>query len=115
GPELRYHTSRSNSIGTVGRGAWLRSPRSGTSRSISSRWAPGCAPRTPRSPPPPPGPPCPLLEKAPNLGGLSAFGGGEIFVPANRHMAKLGLADSREEGRAYIELLAMCYGSPGAP
>src|SRR4030095_16932335 len=54
---------------------------------------------------------CALLEKAPKLGGLSAFGGGEIFVPANRHMAKLGLADSREEGRAYIEFLAMGYGS----
>jgi 3-oxosteroid 1-dehydrogenase len=54
---------------------------------------------------------CALLEKAPKLGGLSAFGGGEVFVPANRQMAKLGLEDSREEGRAYVEFLAMGYGS----
>ena len=43
---------------------------------------------------------CALLEKAPKLGGLSAFGGGEVFVPANRHMRKLGLDDSKDEGRA---------------
>jgi 3-oxosteroid 1-dehydrogenase len=54
---------------------------------------------------------CALLEKAPKLGGLSAFGGGEVFVPANRQMAKLGLADSKEEGRRYVEFLAMGYGS----
>ena len=58
---------------------------------------------------------CALLEKAPKLGGLSAFGGGEVFVPANRHMKKLGLADSKDDGRRYVEFLAMGYGSQAAP
>ncbi len=47
-----------------------------------------------------------LLEKAPKLGGLSAYGGGEVFVPANQKMAALGLSDSLEEGRRYLEFLS---------
>ncbi len=47
-----------------------------------------------------------LLEKAPKLGGLSAYGGGEVFVPGNRKMAALGLEDSLEEGRRYLEFLS---------
>ena len=54
---------------------------------------------------------CALLEKAPKLGGLSAFGGGEVFVPANRHMRRLGLDDSMDDARRYVEFLAMGYGS----
>lgn len=53
-----------------------------------------------------------ILEKAPKLGGVSAFGGGEVFVPANRHMLALGLEDSLEDGRRYFEFLAAGYGSP---
>ena len=47
-----------------------------------------------------------LLEKAPKLGGLSAYGGGEVFVPGNQKMAALGLEDSLEEGRRYLEFLS---------
>jgi 3-oxosteroid 1-dehydrogenase len=54
---------------------------------------------------------CAIVEKAPKLGGLSAFGGGEVFVPANRQMRALGLDDSLEDGRRYIEFVAMGYGS----
>ena len=38
---------------------------------------------------------CAVLEKAGKLGGLSGFGGGEVFVPANKPMLALGLADSK--------------------
>ena len=45
---------------------------------------------------------CLILEKAAKLGGLSGFGGGEVFVPANRKMLELGLEDSPDEGRQYL-------------
>ena len=37
---------------------------------------------------------CVVLEKADKLGGLSGFGGGEVFVPANEKMLELGLDDA---------------------
>lgn len=54
---------------------------------------------------------CVVLEKAPKLGGLSGFGGGEVFVPANRWMQEAGIEDSIEAGRAYAEFLAAGFGS----
>jgi 3-oxosteroid 1-dehydrogenase len=53
-----------------------------------------------------------VLEKAPKLGGLCGYGGGEVFVPNHRHMAELGLADSDEAGRRYIDFLAAGYNDP---
>lgn len=53
-----------------------------------------------------------VLEKAGKLGGLSGFGGGEVFVPGNRHMRKLGLEDSLDEGRQYLEFLTAGYARP---
>ena len=47
-----------------------------------------------------------VLEKAPRLGGVCAYGGGEVFVPNNRKMRDLGIDDSDEAGRAYFEFLA---------
>ena len=38
------------------------------------------------------------------LGGLSGFGGGEVFVPANHKMRELGLADTHDEGRAVLRV-----------
>jgi 3-oxosteroid 1-dehydrogenase len=46
-----------------------------------------------------------VLEKADKLGGLSGFGGGEVFVPANEPMLALGLDDTKEEGRRYYEFI----------
>ena len=54
---------------------------------------------------------CVVLEKAGKLGGLSGFGGGEVFVPANDKMKELGLADTLEEGRQYYEFIAAGYAS----
>ena len=48
---------------------------------------------------------CVVLEKAGKLGGLSGFGGGEVFVPANKPMLALGLEDTKEAGRQYYEFI----------
>lgn len=53
-----------------------------------------------------------VLEKAPKLGGLSAYGGGEVFVPNNHKMAAIGATDSDEAGRAYLEFLSAGYADP---
>jgi 3-oxosteroid 1-dehydrogenase len=47
-----------------------------------------------------------VLEKAPRLGGVSGFGGGEVFVPNNHRMRELGIADSDEAGRAYFQFVS---------
>jgi len=47
-----------------------------------------------------------VLEKAPRLGGVSGFGGGEVFVPNNHRMRELGIEDSDEAGRRYFEFLS---------
>jgi 3-oxosteroid 1-dehydrogenase len=55
---------------------------------------------------------CVLLEKAPRLGGLSGFGGGEVFVPNNHKMRELGIDDSDEAGRRYLEFLSAGFADP---
>jgi 3-oxosteroid 1-dehydrogenase len=47
-----------------------------------------------------------VLEKAPRLGGLCGYGGGEVFVPNNHKMRELGIEDSEEAGRRYFEFIA---------
>jgi 3-oxosteroid 1-dehydrogenase len=47
-----------------------------------------------------------VLEKAPKLGGLSGYGGGEVYCPNGRHMAEIGVEDSDEATRQYFEFLA---------
>lgn len=54
---------------------------------------------------------CVVLEKAGKLGGLSGFGGGEVFVPANKPMLALGLEDTLEEGRQYYEFIGAGFES----
>ena len=46
-----------------------------------------------------------VLEKAPNLGGVSAYSGGEVFLPNNHKMKEAGIPDSYEEGRRYLDFL----------
>src|SRR5258708_2483178 len=53
-----------------------------------------------------------VLEKAPKLGGVSAYSGGEVFVPANHLQAAAGVQDSPELGRRYLEFLAGGYADP---
>jgi len=54
-----------------------------------------------------------ILEKAPKLGGVCAYGAGEVFVPANHKMGDHGLEDSLEAGRQYLEFLAAGFADAG--
>jgi 3-oxosteroid 1-dehydrogenase len=53
-----------------------------------------------------------VLEKAPRLGGLCAYGGGEVFCPNGPHMKEIGVADGDEAARAYFAYLAAGYNDP---
>ncbi len=53
-----------------------------------------------------------ILEKAPRLGGLSGFGGGEVFVPNNHKMRELGIEDSDEAGRKYLAFVGAGFQQP---
>jgi succinate dehydrogenase/fumarate reductase flavoprotein subunit len=47
-----------------------------------------------------------LLEKADQVGGTTAWSGGQVWVPNNPHMASVGVADSRERAITYIMSLS---------
>ncbi len=51
-----------------------------------------------------------ILEKAPKLGGVSAYSGGEVWLPNNYKMKEAGISDSDEEGMKYFEFLSNGYG-----
>ncbi len=53
-----------------------------------------------------------VLEKAPKLGGVSAYSGGNVFLPNNHKMQEAGISDSNEAGRAYFDWLAAGYNEP---
>jgi len=50
-----------------------------------------------------------ILEKAPKLGGVCAYSGGEVFVCCNHKMEAEGHPDSREEAQKYLDFLAGGY------
>jgi 3-oxosteroid 1-dehydrogenase len=50
-----------------------------------------------------------IVEKAGKLGGVSAYSGGEVFVPANHLQERAGIADSLEAGRTYFRFLGAGY------
>lgn len=52
-----------------------------------------------------------LLEKAPKLGGVCAYSGGEVFVGCNHLMAEAGTPDDPVAARAYQDFLAGGYAS----
>jgi len=53
-----------------------------------------------------------VLEKAPKLGGVTAYSGGEIFLANNHVMQRQGMPDSYEAGRAYHDFLSGGYNDP---
>jgi 3-oxosteroid 1-dehydrogenase len=53
-----------------------------------------------------------ILEKAPKLGGVCAYSGGEVFVPCNHKMAAEGKPDAPDQARAYLDFLAGGYSNP---
>ncbi len=50
-----------------------------------------------------------ILDKAPKIGGICAYSGGEVFVPGNHKMTAEGFEDAREEGLKYLRFLAGGY------
>ena len=47
-----------------------------------------------------------LFEKADEVGGTTAWSGGLVWIPRNRHMAQLGIDDSRDEVLTYLGSLS---------
>ncbi|TGD70455.1 FAD-dependent oxidoreductase, partial [Mangrovimicrobium sediminis] len=54
-----------------------------------------------------------ILEKMDIVGGTTGRSGGVLWIPANPFMAAAGIADSPEQGRAYLE--AVTGSQPDAP
>ena len=54
-----------------------------------------------------------VFEKAPKMGGLCGYGGGEVFCPNGPHMAEIGEKDSDEAARRYIDFLAAGFNDRG--
>ncbi|MGH9029787.1 MAG: FAD-dependent oxidoreductase, partial [Acidimicrobiales bacterium] len=48
-----------------------------------------------------------LLEKTAMVGGTTAVSGGMPWIPMNRHMADVGVADSRHEALTYLRRLTL--------
>jgi 3-oxosteroid 1-dehydrogenase len=53
-----------------------------------------------------------VLEKAPKLGGICAYSGGEVFVCCNHLMAEQGTPDDPVAAKAYLDFLAGGYADP---
>lgn len=51
-----------------------------------------------------------VLERADQVGGVTALSLGEVWVAGNRHAAQLGVEDSPESGFRYLKRLSMGYG-----
>jgi succinate dehydrogenase/fumarate reductase flavoprotein subunit len=47
-----------------------------------------------------------VLEKSDKFGGTTAVSGGVVWVPRNRHMAEVGIADALDDALAYVTRLA---------
>ena len=55
-----------------------------------------------------------VLERAAELGGVTAYSMGEVWIPGNHLAAQAGIADSPESGLQYVSTLAMGYGDERA-
>jgi predicted oxidoreductase len=53
-----------------------------------------------------------VFEKAPRMGGLCGYGGGEVFCPNGPHMTEIGERDSDAAARRYVDFLAAGYNDP---
>ena len=51
-----------------------------------------------------------VLERTAQVGGVTAYSLGEVWVPGNHHAAALGLEDSAESGFRYVRKLGLGYG-----
>jgi len=51
-----------------------------------------------------------VLERSPQVGGVTAYSLGEVWVPGNHLEADIGVEDSLESGFRYVKSLSMGYG-----
>ncbi|WP_284139140.1 FAD-dependent oxidoreductase [Virgibacillus sp. LDC-1] len=54
-----------------------------------------------------------VLEKADQIGGTTAFSGGIPWIPMNRYMAEIGVEDSKEDAKKYLDHIT--YGKAPDP
>ena len=47
-----------------------------------------------------------VFEKADQVGGTTAWSGGQVWIPNNPHMAEVGVTDSREQALTYVMSLS---------
>jgi 3-oxosteroid 1-dehydrogenase len=52
-----------------------------------------------------------VLERSPQVGGVTALSMGEVWVAGNHHAQALGVGDSVDSGFRYLKRLSMDYGS----
>jgi 3-oxosteroid 1-dehydrogenase len=52
-----------------------------------------------------------VIERAEQVGGVTALSMGEVWVAGNHHAAALGIEDSADSGFRYLQRLSMGYGS----
>jgi len=55
-----------------------------------------------------------VLERADQVGGVTALSLGEVWVPGNHHEKELGIEDSADSGFRYLKRLSMDYGDDAA-
>jgi 3-oxosteroid 1-dehydrogenase len=55
-----------------------------------------------------------VLERADQIGGVTAYSMGEVWIPGNRHARDLGIEDSPDSGFRYVQNLAMDFGDDAA-
>ncbi len=51
-----------------------------------------------------------VLERSDQVGGVTAYSMGEVWIPGNHLAQELGLKDSKESGYRYVKQLSMGYG-----
>ena len=51
-----------------------------------------------------------LVEKAAKVGGVTAYSGGQVWIPGTRQQAALGIEDTVESGAAYLEEVSGGWG-----
>jgi 3-oxosteroid 1-dehydrogenase len=55
-----------------------------------------------------------VLERSDEVGGVTAYSMGEVWIPGNHYERELGIEDSPESGFRYVQSLSMGYGSDRA-
>ena len=55
-----------------------------------------------------------VLEKSPQVGGVTALSQGQVWISGNHHAEELGIEDSAESGFRYLQRLSMGYGEDTA-